>query len=299
MEHLARRLSLPLSKLESVAKFADLLYNPTTPRAKKSGAAPRPIDAPKPRLKAIQRRIHVELLAPLWLPDSIHGYRIDHSILSASKPHEGRPFWWKADIKRFYPSITYTKVYAIFEGLGCTPNVARLLTRLTTRNYHLPQGAPTSPTLANLYLRHSGIARRLDGLARRHQLNVTFFGDDVLVSSDRPFMGLQRHLEQVITSTGLRLSREKTGSVVGPDERHFALGIVTNADGQDTDVPRSFRRHLRKLLFLCRRYGPEALSRWGITQTDPRKFLMGKIGFAVFVNPDNRSLLTELDRIRW
>jgi hypothetical protein len=37
----------------------------------------------------------------------------------------------------------------------------------------------------------------------------------------------------------------------------------------------------------------------GITQTDPQKFLRGKIAFAIFENPGNRALLAELDRIRW
>lgn len=143
------------------------------------------------------------------------------------------------------------------------------------------------------------MARRLDGLARKHKLNVTFFGDDVLVSSNRPFMGLQRHLGQIVTSSGLRLHPVKTSKVLGPDQRHNALGIITNANGEYLDVPRSYRRHLRSLLYLCQRHGPGALASRGITTKDPRRFLSGEIAFAAQVNPRNAELFAELERIDW
>lgn len=297
--HLAKRLGIKLEILEGFAQYADLHYNPTRRKEKKDRTSVREIDAPKPKLKRIQRQIHVRLLSPLWLPESIHGYRTGHSIVTAAAPHAGRLFWWKADIRKFYPSISAHKVYRMFRQLGCSPDVARLLTRLTTRNYHLPQGTPTSPALANLYLRLSGIAHRLDGLAREHKLNLTFFGDDVIVSSDRPFMDLQKHLRQIITSSGLRLHSAKTGHVIGPDEKHEALGIVSNAEGKQLDVTRSYRQHLRTLLYLCRRYGPGSLRARGITEKDPRNFLAGKISFAAQVNPRHARLFHELDRIKW
>jgi len=285
--------------LETLAEYVDLHYNPTRPKEKKDRLSLREIDAPKPRLKTIQRAIHVRLLAPLWLPDSVHAYRRRHSVVTATSPHAGKPFWWKADIRRFYPSVSADKVVKMLRDLGCSPDVAHLLARLTTRNYCLPQGAPTSPALANLYLRCSGIARRLDGLAKKHRLDVTFFGDDILVTGDGPFMGLQRHLEQIITSSGLRLHSEKTGKVVGSCDGHNALGVIMNAGGKYLDVPKSYRRHLRSLLYLCRRYGPRALTVRGITAKDPRKFLAGKIGFAVQVNPRHVRLFAELDPIDW
>ena len=186
--HLAQRLRIPIDVLENVAHYAALHYNPTRTRVKKDSKALREIDAPQRLLKRIQREIH-QLLSSLWLPDSIHGYRCGRSIVTAASPHAGRYFWWKADIRGFYPAISARNVYTMFTELGCSPNVARILTRLCTRNHHLPQGAPTSPALANLYLRISGVADRFAGLASQHHLNVTFFGDDILVSSDHPLNG--------------------------------------------------------------------------------------------------------------
>src|SRR6266498_92801 len=157
LQHLALRLNLPLHLLESVAEFLHLHYDQPRSYPKKDGSTGRRIDAPRQLLKRIQRRLNECLLDHLWLPDSIHAYRRGRSIRTASLPHAGHPFLLVADIREFYPSISYRRVYRMFVTLGCIPDVARLLTRLTTRAHRLPQGAPTSPALANLYIRLSGL----------------------------------------------------------------------------------------------------------------------------------------------
>jgi RNA-directed DNA polymerase len=294
LDHLARRLAVPLSVLEETATYVDLHYGPSRYLTKKDKASFRTIEAPRAHLKEIQRCIYRNLLAGIWLPDSLHAYRKDHSVISAMAPHRGRLFWWCADIAQFYPSISFKNVYDIFVDLGCSPDVARILTRLTTHNYHLPQGAPTSPALANLYLRCFGVARRLEGLAQKQGLRVTFYGDDIIVSGNRPFKHLQDHMEQIIRSSGLRLNREKTSAVLGPDARHEALGVVANAGSHGLDAARAYRRRVRSLLRLCRRFGLGVLAARGVT-TAPGAFLRGKISFAIQINPRNRELLRDLE----
>src|SRR6266545_642028 len=244
LDHLALRLGVPLKVLEQLARHAVWHYSPTQFRPKKSGGKPRGIDAPRRRLKHVQRQINSALLKDLWLPDSVHAYRARHSIRTAATPHRARPFLWIADIRQFYPSISHEKVYSMFLRLGCISNVARLLTQLTTYSCRLPQGAPTSPSLANLYLRMSRIATRLEGLAARHHLRVTFFGDDILISSECSFRRLTVHLTQVIECCGLRLHPTKTLPMVGAGGKHEAIGLVMNSRGEDVDVPRSYRRRL-------------------------------------------------------
>ena len=299
LEHLAQRLSCPLEILKNVAEYLALHYDATRLREKSDGGTVREIDAPRSLLKKVQRRINACLLGDLWLPDSIHAYRVGRSARTAVVPHEGRRFLWVADIRHFYPSISHSAVYKIFCELGCAPDVARLLTRLTTHKHRLPQGAPTSPGLANLYLRFSKITARLDGLARKHRLRVTFFGDDILISGERPFGGLQKHITRIITSSGLKLHPLKTLGMVGPRERHQALGIILNSSGEHLDVPRSYRRKLRTLLRACRRHGPDALAMYGVVTKDPRAYLRGKIAFAAYVNPKNGAFLEELKQIAW
>jgi RNA-directed DNA polymerase len=179
----------------------------------------------------------------------------------------------------------------MFEQLGCTPDVSRLLTRLTTHRHRLPQGAPTSPTLANLYLRTSGVASRIAGLAKEHRLCVTYFGDDILVSRDKPFMGLAGHLKKIIQEAGLRLHPTKTRSVAGPSDPRIVLGVVMDPTTGELDVPKSYRQRLKALLRLCIRHGPDILATMGVTKKDPKAYLVGKISHAIRINPRNRSLV--------
>ncbi len=299
VRHLARRLRVSLETLEGLVAYHGLQYNPGRHLEKPDGRSVRVIDAPRALLKSVQRKIHSELLAPAWLPDSVHAYRVGRSIRSASVPHEGARFLWVADIRKFYPSISYQTVYRIFSRLGCSPDVARILTRLTTHRGRLPQGAPTSPGLANLFLRFSGLAARLQGISRKRGLRVTFFGDDILISSERPFEGLRMHLSKIITSTRLRLHPEKTRRVVGPREGHRVLGIILNSGGNSIDVPRSYRRRVKTLLRVCQRYGPGGLAVAGVKTKDPKAYLRGRIAFAVWVNPRNKDLQERFNQLTW
>ncbi|MGH7484251.1 MAG: hypothetical protein ACREMY_01440, partial [bacterium] len=125
-------------------------------------------------------------------------------------------------------------------------------------------------------------------------LQVTFFGDDILISSERPFHGLTPYLAKIVEDCGLRLHPSKTQSVVGPGERHQAIGVVMNSRGTDLDVPKSYRRKLRSLIHLVGRRGPTVLNELGITRADPHAYLRGKIAFAAYINPRNAAFSDKL-----
>ena len=67
--------------------------------------------------------------------------------------HLRSQFAFSCDIMEFYPSIHSSRVYRLFAKIqGCSPDVARLLTRLCTYRYHLALGLITSPLLADQFL---------------------------------------------------------------------------------------------------------------------------------------------------
>ena len=167
---------------------------------RKSGP-PRVIERPKTRLKALQRRVLHELLD--WIPvhDAAHGFVRGRSALSHAALHTGRRVVVRLDLEDFFAGVTAARVFGIFRTAGYPESVAHMLTGLCTNvvphaesvsgHYrlarrlatpHLPQGAPTSPALANLAA--FGLDRRLTGLARAVGARYSRYADDLVLSSD-------------------------------------------------------------------------------------------------------------------
>ena len=116
----------------------------------------------------------------------------------------------KFDLENFYPNVRYARVVAIFRSLGYTRDVALWLARLTTSAVplnlpfpdgntraldpyyppHLPQGACTSPALANLSA--YGLDVRLSGLAKAYHAQYSRYADDLTISGSHRFAGALR-----------------------------------------------------------------------------------------------------------
>jgi hypothetical protein len=112
------------------------------------------------------------------------------------------------DVKSYYPNVTSRHVYSVWKRvLRCSPAIARLLTQLTTYDWHLPQGAPTSPALANIFLECS----------EKH-ITATAWVDDLIFSGKeaRSVMELAR---QALAANGLKLSSKKRVILNGRDSK--------------------------------------------------------------------------------
>ena len=91
---------------------------------------------------------------------------------------------------------------------GFSHDVSSLLTKLTTYNGHLPQGAPTSTTIANLIFVPTGL--ELQSIAEREGLRFTTFVDDVTMSSQSDFKHIIPEIVETIISHGFKISQGKT-----------------------------------------------------------------------------------------
>jgi RNA-directed DNA polymerase len=294
--------------------------------AKPSGSH-RLIEAPKPRLKQLQRRLLDEILVYIPAHEAAHGFRPGRSVLTFVAPHVGRTIVLKMDLRDFFASITSARVMAIYLTAGYPEPVARLLTGLCTNTVpllvwnqvgpleldpsrlstgwqarrlylqpHLPQGAPTSPALANLAAHR--LDARLDGLAKAAQASYTRYADDLIFSGGESFARSIRrfptHAAAIALEEGFTVQHRKT-RVMRQGVRQRAAGVVIN---QKINITRDDYDQLKAILCNCVRHGPAEQNRAGVA--DFRAHLAGRIAYVARVNPERGERLRLLfERIPW
>jgi RNA-directed DNA polymerase len=239
----------------------------------------RLVAAPKPRLKEIQRRLLTQLLAPIPVHPAAHGCVPGRSVRSAVSPHAAATVVIRADIEGFFGSVDASRIWGLLRLAGLPEGVAHTVTGLVTTvvprsvwrtvprprdpyalaSYrrteqrlavpHLPQGAPTSPALANLTA--FALDRRLAGLATRFGAEYTRYVDDLTFSGGPALRGARARfvelLDVIVRDCGLRLNDRKT-VVLGRSGRQQVLGSVIN---DHPTISRHDRDVLRAVLHNC------------------------------------------------
>jgi len=232
--------------------------------AKGSGKT-RTITAPDERLKMIQRKL-TPLLDQLYrVRNPVHGFVHDKSVKTNAEAHGQRRHVVNLDFKDFFPSITENRVLGLLKSIGVSERVAEIVARLCCVGGHLPQGAPTSPTLSNM------ICYRLDSqllqVAKEARAIYTRYADDVTFSSYQPpaplFEGVLPavgHFSPDLLSTALRTAIDRNGFTVHPEKAHYAdrnsrrmvTGVKIN-DGLNVD--RRYVRRIRAMLHSVETFG--------------------------------------------
>lgn len=182
----------------------------------------RDIDNPCNELKQVQTKILNRLLLPVTLPHFLFGGVRKRGVREHAQEHLGATTIVKMDIKSYYPNVTSKHIYHVWKDvLLCSPRIAGLLTQLTTCDWHLPQGAPTSTALANLLLA-SIYGPVLDACAQRN-IVVTTWVDDLVFSGDdaRSVMELVR---QTLADNGFKLSAKKR-VILNPRSAKVVTGV--------------------------------------------------------------------------
>ena len=134
----------------NVSKNANELYRPAKEKLKSDGTVRQTYDA-LPLLKNIQRRIKFNILDRVRFPTYLTGSIKGRDYKTNAELHQGAKIVITEDIGSFFPSTTDEHVFDIWRRFfGFSHEVAECLRALTSRHGVLPQGATTSPQLANL-----------------------------------------------------------------------------------------------------------------------------------------------------
>lgn len=181
------------------------------------------------------------LLQAIELPSYIHGGVPGRSTHTNAEPHLRRPTVVRIDLENHFPSTSHRKVYAMFRNQQqCSPDVARILTRLTTLNGGLPQGSPTSTVISNLVTLH--LSNRLYSFARSRGSQCTQYVDDYTFSGNRRLARHNERIASIVTQAGFRANPKKTVTMPADGEQ-VTTGIRVN--GKRPDIPRSNLKDIR------------------------------------------------------
>jgi hypothetical protein len=179
----------------------------------------------------------------------------------------------KYDVKDFFGSVHVVDIFRIFRRIGYTRVVAHLLTRLTTFGDALPQGAPTSPDLANVAAYR--LDARLSGLAGRHDVVYTRYADDLTFSGGEVANSkFRRTVEHIMRDSHFSPNEKKTVFLRQSDQQRVTGVVVNDRAGW----PRVTRRWLRQEVYYLTKYGvAEHVRRRGYEHAAYKEFLYGHL----------------------
>ncbi|MEZ0001627.1 retron Ec67 family RNA-directed DNA polymerase/endonuclease [Sinorhizobium fredii] len=219
--------------------------------AKKSGGR-RLIDAPNPKLKYIQHRLAEflsRILAELEASRTTkvrvlsHGFKDGHSIITNASLHRKKRYVFNTDIKDFFPSINFGRVYGFFikdRNFRLDPKIATIIAQIACHNNSLPQGSPCSPVISNLITHILDL--RLNKAANEARCTYTRYADDLTFSTNEKEFpeGIARlvrgsddkwvagdAITRIAFKNGFRLNHDKS-RMQRRDSRQDTTGLIVN-----------------------------------------------------------------------
>lgn len=281
----------------------------------------RMIESPKPRLKQLQQQILEEILNRIPPHESAHGFRRGRSVKTFAIPHLKQRVVLRIDLQDFFVSIREARVEALFRSVGYPEPISDLLAALCThrtpidawtnvslsrlereramRFYaqpHLPQGAPTSPSVANLCAyrmdcRVAAFAQASGANYTRYADDLAFSGQEMLSRSAKRFC---THISAIVMEEGFSVHFRKT-RVMRQSTRQRLAGVIVN---ENPNISRADFDRLKATLHNCIRFGPNGQNR--DQHDDFRAFLLGQIAYVKMLNPVRGHRLQSLfQRISW
>ncbi|MFP4028462.1 MAG: reverse transcriptase family protein [Candidatus Brocadiia bacterium] len=259
----------------------------------------RIIHPPYPWLKETQYKL-LDILKDAFLPAPkyMFGGIPGRSIKEYAQPHVGQRWLLALDIRSFFPSTSLARVENTLCRRGFTQDAASLVGRLTTHESCLPQGAPTSPLLANVaFLPADEECLYLCQRSGQENLNYGRYVDDIAVSGQLDLRSMCQAFVDRIESTGYTVAPEKVKAT--PEwERQVVTGLVVNNKLRPT---KSFLQDLKDDIWFCLENGAAAYAVInGLSVGKAKQKINGRVQHVERFDPDlGKKLRGRLNGIDW
>ncbi len=280
---------------------------------------PRLLETPKPCLKSIQRQILRQILDKITPHDAAHGFRKGRSCITHAQQHTQKETLLRMDIQDFFTSITQNRIYGLFYSLGYPKHISTALGALCTNTpnpdmlgdiyhtlpwkkkklitqSHLPQGAPTSPALANLCCWK--LDKRLEGLAQKADIIYSRYADDMAFSGGKNLyknnLYFRKTIEQIVSEEGFSINHSKTFTKTRSQQQSL-VGVVVN---EHPNISRKEYDKIKAILHNCKTYGIDNQNKDRLDNF--QEFLRGKVAYVSSINPSKGAKLQNMyQKIQW
>lgn len=252
IESLSNILSTTKSELLHIADNAANFWKPGKIETKKNGD-PRITNDAKEPLKKLHENIKIRFFRKISYPYYITGGIYDpitpRSTIHNAKFHSGCGIVITEDISDFFPSTTYDVVKNIWKYLFCfTPEIADLMTKLTTHEGVLPQGWITSGYLANLVFwdKEPSLVEDLENRGFAYSR----FIDDIAISTksyidNKVKTDIISSVNNMLVSKGYEINRQKH-SVMAASNPMLVTGLTINS--KSPSISKKERRIVRSMI---------------------------------------------------
>ena len=281
----------------------------------------RTLHEPNVKLKYIQKFIlHTILYRSIEnykLDSCVTGFQKNTGIMHNAQPHLNKLAIIKMDIKDFFPSITRTRIYDIFKKYNnFSYEYAYILSHLVTYNNSLPQGAPTSPFLANICANGLDfkINKLIEVINKKQNMNITYtrYADDITISFDKKFNYdyILNIITDIIFDEGFYPNFKKS-KIIKNNHCQKVTGIVVN--NESPSIERKERKKIKFILNIWKKYNIQtAILLWdkhkfghSITKYKDEdkidkflEILNGKLTYFSMVNSEqNKNLLVQFTQL--
>tara|TARA_Y100001970_G_C14245693_1_gene868059 strand:+ start:384 stop:2444 length:2061 start_codon:yes stop_codon:yes gene_type:complete len=255
IKSLSQYLSLPKGFLGRTlyGQKRNTYYN-TIEIPKRNGGV-RILHAVNGRLKTLQKKTY-EKLSEDFKPSSFaKGFVKKSSIIKHAKIHRNKKILISFDIKDFFPSITWARVFGMFKAqpFNFPEEWAMYLAQICCLDDNGPiaQGAVTSPYISNMLCRK--LDSRLSKFAQKEQLDYSRYADDITFSTNKivDVEHIKTCVEKIVNGESFELNHEKT-RLLQKHQRQVVTGIIVN-DG--LNVSRKYINNTKALIHNCMKDG--------------------------------------------
>lgn len=246
-------------------------------------------------LKTVQRRVLDNLLLRLSPSPCSFGSIKGRTIKDNAQVHAKSKYIFKLDIKDFYPSIHHRRVYHFFIKQECSPDVAHILTALTTHKHCLPLGTSTSPMLADQIVRPIDV--RVNGMANKAGLKYTRYVDDIALSGNYPLERMSKTVMRILKQNGFKTKKDKLiyykPIEIGEDRIITGVRVTDGRISAPLSYVMGLESELKGAIYESRRGKPR-----GEFQT--REHYRGKITYIKWLDPElGEELLKLYRKVKW